>query len=155
MSSLNDDLRQQIDARLEEARAADDALLARVKARVMSAIGSAPDRLHTVRAGDEGWEVIAPGVLRKMLSVRGGTQSCLMRLAPGAIVAAHDHPLDEECVVLEGTLRIGRDLVLGVGDFHLAPHGSWHELATSDTGALVYLRGAADPAGHGVDSRNV
>ena len=37
-------------------------------------------------------------------------------------------------------------IVLNVGDFHVARKGSTHELATSATGALVYLRAAAEPA---------
>ncbi len=66
-----------------------------------------------------------------------------MRFAPGASVARHMHRADEECVVLEGSVRIG-DLLLHAGDFHLGREGSEHPLATTDTGAVFYLRGALD-----------
>lgn len=69
----------------------------------------------------------------------------MLRLAPGAVVRGHLHPADEECVVLEGSLRIGSDLVLGQGDYHVAASGSVHEDVTTETGALLYIRGA--PAG--------
>lgn len=50
-------------------------------------------------------------------------------------------------MVLEGSLRIGDDLVLHAGDFHVGRQGSMHAAASTETGALVYLRGAREPAG--------
>ena len=108
----------------------------------MSVIGSeATPPYRTVRAADHGWERMAPGVERKVLWVSGGAQSCMVRMAPGASVTAHSHAMDEECVVLEGTLHIGPDIVLNAGDFHVGRKGSTHELATTQTGALVVLEG--------------
>ncbi|HEX2546891.1 MAG TPA: cupin domain-containing protein [Ramlibacter sp.] len=131
----------------EPSEAADDALVARVRERVFAAIAQEQAaRLHTVRAADDGWEIVSEGVQRKILQRDLSSQSCLMRLAPGARVAGHHHTQDEECVVLDGSLRIGSHLVLGTGDFHLAPAGTTHEETTSETGALVYLRGAPEPA---------
>ena len=128
-----------------EEGAGDDALVARVHTRVMGEIRSARQaQYRTVRAVEGGWEELAPGVLRKMLLVTADAQSCLVRLAPGAQVPAHTHPVDEECVVLEGSVRIGADLVLGQGDFHVGRAGSVHGMTSSESGALVYLRGAVD-----------
>lgn len=125
----------------------DAALVARVRARVLGAVAAeAKSPYTTVRAGEDGWETVAPGVQRKVLSAQAQGQPSLWRLAPGGRVPGHRHDADEECLVLEGTVRIGRDLVLHAGDYHLAPRGSDHPQVSSDDGALVYLRGAP-PAG--------
>lgn len=144
---LDPDIRSALDARLgasseaDEADEADEALLSRVKARVFGAIcGEQPGPYRTVRSG-EGWEKVAPGVERKVLWRSGGAKSCMLRFAPGAQVAPHLHAHDEECVVLEGTVRIG-NIVLQPGDFHGGRQGSMHELSTTDTGAVVFLRDA-------------
>ena len=145
---LDSDVRRALDRRLALPPAQEDALIARVQARVMGVLGSRAQRpYHTVRASDsDGWQTIAPGVERKLLWSTPGEESCMMRLARGASVEAHAHLLDEECLVLEGTLRIGTSLVLKAGDFHVGRRGSAHELSTTDTGALVFLRGAREPA---------
>lgn len=123
-------------------RATDAALIARVKQRVLSAIrAEAAPPHHTVRAGHGDWETVAAGVERKVLWDSGQARSWMVRLAPGAMVAAHAHPMDEECVVVQGSLRIG-DLLLEAGDFHVGRQGSQHALTTSEHGALVFLRGA-------------
>ena len=140
---LETDVREELDAALCPQRPGDSALLDRVKGRVMTAVSGKTGALHgTVRAQAGVWEQVAPGVERKLLWESGDTVSCMLRLAPGAVVAAHGHLLDEECVVLEGSVRIGSDLVLRVGDFHVGVHGVAHDQTSSDTGAVVYLRGA-------------
>lgn len=138
---LDADLRKQLDERLGSTRSDDEALLARVKARVMRSI-QADAQHRTVRAEEGFWRTIGPGIQRKVLWIDEATESCMVRLAPGARVHEHLHPMDEECVVLEGSLRIGADLLLRPGDFHVAARGSMHEPVTTETGALIYLRGA-------------
>lgn len=148
--NLQTDVLEALDAAICPQRSGDPALLARVKARVLTAVAGKTGALHgTVRAQAGVWEPMAPGVERKLLWESGDTVSCMLRLAPGAVVAAHGHLLDEECVVLEGSLRIGSDLVLQVGDFHIGVQGVAHDETRSDTGAVVYLRGSrqAEPAG--------
>ena len=144
--ALDADTTAALDACLAPAQDGDESLIARVKARVMAAVqqdASAPNR--TVRAADShGWEVMAPGLERKVLWDSDGARSCMLRVAPGVVVPSHMHRLDEECVVLEGSIRIGRDLVLQAGDFHVGRRGSRHEDTTTDTGAIVYLRGAVE-----------
>lgn len=144
MPGLEAALKASLDA---QPRAGDDALLARVRERLMAVVRSeAAPRHRTVRAGASGWHDVGPGVQRKLLWSADGAQSCLMRLAPGVQLPAHGHALDEECLVLEGTLRIEPDLLLGAGDFHVAARGSAHGVASTDTGALVYLRKAREEA---------
>ena len=95
----------------------------------------------TVRNRDEGWKPLMPKVQIRVLRRDAETMSYLLRLEPGAEVPSHPHPIDEECMVLEGELQIG-ELSLGAGDFHLAHRGVPHGVLSSRTGATIYLRGA-------------
>ena len=109
-TAIEADLRAALDRELCPPQPGDAALLARVKDRVMAAVTQQSGNLHrTVRADSGGWERVGEGVERKFLWQSGDALSCLMRLAPGAVVAGHMHAMDEECVVLEGSLRIGSD----------------------------------------------
>ncbi|MEJ5992327.1 cupin domain-containing protein [Ramlibacter sp. PS3R-8] len=144
---LGADMRRALDRRLGCSAVGDEALLARVKARVLLEIAAEGHAQHrTVRAADGGWREVAPGVERKLLWTSGSAESYMVRLAPGAVACAHLHPMDEECVVLEGSLRIGASLLLQKGDFHVAASGSMHDAVTTDTGALIYIRGAPKEA---------
>ena len=137
------DVRQILDAALCPQGTGDAALLARVKERVLTAVVSKTSVLHsTVRAGAGEWEPVSVGLERKLLWETADAISCLLRLAPGAVVAGHTHLMDEECIVLEGSLRIGCDLTLHAGDFHVGVRGVAHELATTEAGAVVFLRSA-------------
>jgi anti-sigma factor ChrR (cupin superfamily) len=125
---------------------ADAELTARVKHRVLARIAEEQASLHlTVRAGDGLWRPFAPGVQIKLLHEAGDIWSYLLRLAPGAQLPAHRHPVDEECVVLEGTMRIG-DLRVEAGGFHLGRRDVLHAPLTSEGGALLFLRGARPQA---------
>ena len=140
---LDDDVARALSGPVFAGRAADDALLDRVRGRLLRTIADESAQQHaTVRAADASWEQVAPGVLRKLLFETAEAVSSMVRLAPGAVVPGHGHPIDEECIVLEGTLRIGTDLLLLPGDFHVGRRGVPHAAASTDTGALVYLRGA-------------
>lgn len=127
----------------------DDALLARVRTRVMREVSAqSQSALHTtVRADAVPWQRVAPGVERRVLFETDTTISSLLRLAAGTTVPGHAHPIHEECLVLEGTLKIGQDLVLHPGDFHVGLQGVAHADASTDTGAVVFLReGKPQPA---------
>lgn len=120
----------------------DQALLARVKRRVLARIAESQAAEHlTVRAEDGRWQPYGPGLSLKVLHEADGVMSYLLRLAPGAVLPPHRHPLDEECVVLEGALRIG-DLEVGAGGFHLGRKDVLHMPIVSEHGALIFLRGA-------------
>lgn len=105
--------------------------------------------LHlTHQAGEPGWQSFGEGVELKVLhEVEGGVMSYLLRLAPGAMLPPHRHPVDEECVVLEGEVQIGA-LRVGAGGYHLGRQDVLHDALRSDTGALIFLRGAAPDISH-------
>ncbi len=118
------------------------ALRTRVLAHAASEL---PTTRHFVTIhGDQGdWIALAPGVEVKLLhkDARSDSQSYLLRLAPHAELPAHRHAQDEECMVLEGEVTLG-DVVAKAGAYHLAPKGLAHGVIRSDTGALLFLRGA-------------
>ena len=101
----------------------------------------------TVRADEGEWQDFAPGVQTKALWHDAGARSMLLRLQPGARVAAHPRRLDEECLMLEGEAFIG-DTLLRSGEFQLAPAGTQHREVYSDVGALLYVHGAAEHSAH-------
>jgi hypothetical protein len=132
-----------------------DAMLARVRQRLMQRIAQDSTPLHlTVPADDAQWRPFLPGIDRKMLHRHastpggppGGLMSYLLRLAPGAVLPAHHHPVDEECVVLSGVLKIGNALEVPAGGFHMGRQNVAHEAITTELGAVIYLRGAAPAA---------
>jgi anti-sigma factor ChrR (cupin superfamily) len=63
--------------------------------------------------------------------------SYLVRMAPGSMLPPHRHPIDEECVVVEGEVAIG-DARLGAGGLHLGRRDVLHDRVRSDGGALVF-----------------
>jgi quercetin dioxygenase-like cupin family protein len=123
------------------------AAAARIKHGLMARIAAAETRHLTVPADGGQWQPFAAGVQIKVLHEAGGVMSYLLRLAPGASIAPHRHPIDEECVVLEGTVRIGDDLVVHAGGFHLARRGLLHAPIHAPDGATLFLRGAAPEVG--------
>jgi anti-sigma factor ChrR (cupin superfamily) len=80
-------------------------------------------------------------VERKILWERGDASSCMVRLAPGASFPTHGHPIDEESVILEGSLWIG-SLLLKAGDFHVGLSGVEHDEVRTDEGCVCFLRTA-------------
>jgi anti-sigma factor ChrR (cupin superfamily) len=128
--------------------AQDAAAIARVRSRVLQRIGQDSVRHHVAIDAHEGsWHKFLPGIDRKVLHEQEGVMSYLLRFAPGAVLPAHRHPVDEECVVLEGTIRIG-GLKLGPGGFHHVPKDVLDADSTSDEGCVIYLRGASPRAEH-------
>jgi quercetin dioxygenase-like cupin family protein len=139
-----------IDADLLEALAANQAIepiqpavAARIKHRVLERIARAETSHKTLHAADDTWQRFIHGVDIKVLHEADGIMSYLLRLAPGAVLAPHRHPADEECVVLDGSVRIGDDLVVRAGGFHLAHKNTLHAVITSEQGATIFLRGAS------------
>jgi quercetin dioxygenase-like cupin family protein len=127
----------------------DDGAVRRVRSTVLRQIARESTARHTtVRGGAEGWQPFLPGVRCKILREEEGCLSYLLQLDPGAELPAHRHPQDEECLVLEGDLRIDDVLVLRAGDYHLGRAGIHHACIRSSAGALLFLRGAAPETGH-------
>ena len=102
--------------------------------------------ITTVQPDEGNWTPFSPKVSIKVLRRDVDTQSYLLKLEPGAVLLPHVHDHDEECMVLEGEVRIG-DLVVRQGAYHLAPKGVPHEPIRSANGAVLFLRGAIPSAG--------
>ena len=118
----------------------------RIKRRLLARIADAQRSHHLTVQADEGrWKPFGPGLNIKVLHSAGGVMSYLLRLDPGATLPAHRHPVDEECMVLEGSLRIG-DLHVPAGGFHLGRKDTLHMHIVSVEGALIYLCGATPQA---------
>ena len=118
---------------------------ATIRGRLLKRI-RASQGLVTIQAHEGDWEPFSPKVRIKVLHRDVSTQSYLLKLEPGAVVLPHVHGQDEECMVLEGEVRIG-ELVVKAGAYHLAPRGVPHEPISSEHGALLFLRGAIPAAG--------
>jgi hypothetical protein len=119
----------------------------RVRSSLMKRIAEQSTIAHrTVHATAEGWAPFLPLIDCKILNQIGGITSYLLRMKPGAVLPAHRHPIDEECIVIEGILRIGNTLVIEAGGFHLGRRDLPHDAITTDTGALIFLRGATPEA---------
>lgn len=99
----------------------------------------------TVYAGNGEWIEAMPGGKFKVLHDDGngfkGVMSYLVRLDAGVELDGHDHPFDEECLMLEGDLTMG-DITLNKGDFHYAPAGMPHGRLSTKKGCLAFIRGA-------------
>lgn len=117
-----------------------------IRRRLMERVADADESHFTLDADEGTWQPFLAGVEIKVLRERAGVLSYLLRLAPGAELPAHRHPEDEECVVLEGRLRIGTRLEIGPGAYHLAHGGALHARIGTDTGATIFLRGAVPDA---------
>ncbi len=143
--TLPDDLRSLLHAALP-GDAPSPRADARLKQRVLRAVAADATPCHvTVQPGDAPWQPFGTGLQIKVLHADGGTMSYLVRLAPGASLPPHRHPVDEECVVLEGEVSIGA-LRVAAGGFHLGRRGLPHDRLSSAHGALIYLRGAVPDA---------
>ena len=111
-------------------------LMTRVRDQERGAITS------TVRPDQGEWHKFSPRIKIKVLrrEADGSSMSYLLKLEPGALLVPHKHAMDEECVVLEGEVLIGTELV-GPGSYHLAPRGMVHQPIRSEHGAILFIRG--------------
>ena len=119
-----------------------------MRRRLLNRVADTEQRLLTVPADAQAWQDFSPGVQIQVLREHQGVLSYLLRLAPGASLPAHRHPLDEECVVLAGNLQVGSRIDVGPGGYHLAPQGALHAAISTVKGATIFLRGAVPEAGH-------
>jgi len=113
-----------------------------MKQRIFDRIHSkAPDGISTIREHEGEWIDVAPKLQMKVLrrDQKLNSQTALWRLEPGAIIPAHEHPVEEECLVVKGEINFGNH-VLHEGDFEVVPAGINHMAMESKTGALVLLR---------------
>jgi anti-sigma factor ChrR (cupin superfamily) len=116
-----------------------------LRARVLGCVHAAATTGVMSRAAAGAWKSVLPGVEVKTL-FHDESQRCvsfLLRAQPGASLPAHRHRAYEECLVLQGEFTMG-ERTLRAGDFELGRPGEDHPVATTQTGVLVYLRGAAE-----------
>lgn len=119
-----------------------------IKQRLLERVADADDSHLSIALDDPGWQPWLDGVEIRPLHEADGVLSYLLRLAPGATLPAHRHPIDEECIVLQGRLTVGSRIELGPGGYHLAHRGALHARISTPTGALIFLRGAVPQACH-------
>lgn len=122
-----------------------------IKRRLLERVADSDSSHLTVAAEDGEWQPLLQGVSIKVLRESGGSMSYLLRLAPGATLPAHRHPIDEECVVLDGVVHVGRHTEVRAGGYHLAHQGALHASLSTPTGATLFLRGAIPEAQHVLD----
>jgi predicted ChrR family anti-sigma factor len=105
----------------------------------MDAAGS--PGLHTQRSSDSVWEKSdVSGVSLRVLNVdREQNQFVAMvRMAAGSSYPRHVHRGSEQCLVLEGDLHVGEE-VLGPGDYQKADAGSLHGIQFTTGGCLLLI----------------
>jgi anti-sigma factor ChrR (cupin superfamily) len=113
-----------------------------IKRRLLEHIAD-DDRSHLdVSPAGGRWRPFLPGVSMLALAESDGRLSYLLRLAPGAMLPPHRHPVDEECIVLSGRLCIGTHTEVSAQGYHRAHAGSLHPSIVAPEGATVFLRGA-------------
>jgi anti-sigma factor ChrR (cupin superfamily) len=145
MADLDDDILRAL-TNAQRAVEGEGAVLARVRSRLMKRIANDSVPHHTSLHADAGrWHDLLPGIQRKVLHEQDGVMSYLLKFAPGAVLPAHRHPMDEECMVIEGVLRIG-ELVLPAGSYHRVRKDVLDADSTSEGGAVIFLRGAVPKA---------
>ncbi len=123
----------------------------RIKRRLLERIADADDSHMTINAEQGEWRPFGRGVQAKVLHERDGICSYLLRLEAGARLAPHRHPIDEECVVLEGVLKVGTGIEIRAGGYHMARRGALHASISSKEGATLFLRGAIPQVHHVLD----
>lgn len=117
-------------------------LKASMKQKIFSNIrGHATEGINTIRQHEGEWIDVAPKLQMKVLrrDHKLNSQTALWKLEPGAIIPAHEHPVEEECLVIKGEINFA-DHVLHEGDFEVVPAGINHIAMQSKTGAIVLLR---------------
>jgi len=113
---------------------ANDAL----RTRVLANATARPKHLLQTEEGE--FVRVLAGVYVKQLRADDQTETGLWRLEPGAIIPAHGHKHEEECLVLSGSISYaGR--MLSSGDFLGAAKNERQGAITSATGALLLIRG--------------
>jgi anti-sigma factor ChrR (cupin superfamily) len=117
----------------------------RVREKLLAAIrepaSPLPEGITVLRAGEGKWRRTPwPGVTYKTLHVDPATNyfTSLLRMEAGATYPAHRHSGAEQCLVLEGSVRLA-GTVLHPGDFELAQARTVHEIIETDTGCLLMI----------------
>lgn len=94
-----------------------------------------------VHAHEGTWHTLIQGVDVKLLRRDQNTRSFMLRMAANSSVPPHDHPEEEECIVLEGEVWLN-GILCKAGDYHLAPKDKSHDWLRTESGCLLFVRGA-------------
>lgn len=92
-------------------------------------------------ATETGWEEIGIegiSVRRLFVDQPRNQMTALIRMAAGTAYPRHIHGGPEECLVLEGRLRVG-DRWLKAGDYQRMAGGSEHPVQSTDQGCLLLI----------------
>lgn len=103
----------------------------------------APSEPTTQRAATAEWAAYAPGIQRRVMWRQGAQAAMLYHALPGAAVPNHGHRHDEECLMLAGDFFLD-EVLLRALDYQIAPAGTGHHVACTDTGVLLYAHGDVD-----------
>ncbi len=103
------------------------------------------DENQLVRSGEIEWQPLneenISGVYVKSLMFDEAARrsaTILLKFEAGATYPLHTHPGGEEIFVLEGDIRLGKD-VLQAGDYLFTAVGSKHRVSTKN-GCVVFLK---------------
>ena len=105
------------------------------------------NRKLLIRRSQEGaWEetgVEGVRVKRLLMDEARNQFTALVRMSPGSSYPRHVHNSAEECLVLEGDIRMG-DQVLRAGDYQFAPADSLHGVQSTEGGCLLLISSGMD-----------
>ncbi|MDP1862851.1 MAG: cupin domain-containing protein [Thiobacillus sp.] len=131
----------------ESALAPDTETSQRIRTQLFQRVHGSATTYMFIHSHEGEWVRLRKGVELKILRQDAQSRSYLLRIAPGARLPPHDHPVDEECLVLEGDATVD-GILCRQGDYHLAPQGKPHDWLTSENGCLLFVRGAIEQHAH-------
>ena len=115
-----------------------------LEAKLLDRIGQVPQGIDAishepkiVRQDDGDW-VDAPhaGVKLRFLHRK---RTMLVKMEAGSTYPTHVHALDEQCLVLEGSIRDAEGRMVGAGDYIFMAKGSTHPPLFTEKGALFLI----------------
>ncbi len=115
-----------------------------VKAKLMARIQPAPEvvpGMDILRGCGKKWrESGIAGIQFKLLhhDKQANLVTQLVRMSAGAVYPGHHHQMDEQCYVIEGSVRMD-ELVVHAGDYVCAHADTDHRVMTSDKGCTLLL----------------
>ncbi len=112
-----------------------------LRRRVLERIAEPAPRMHVVRHTEGKWRPTPfPGVSAKTLYFDPATSMVtnLLKLEPGASYPPHRHAQVEQCLVIEGDIRLD-DVVLGPGDYSRNDALSDHDRIQTRDGCLLLI----------------
>ncbi len=109
-----------------------------LRSRILAHATARP--MHLVQAEEGEFARVLAGVYVKQLRADALSETGLWRLEPGAIIPAHSHKCEEECLVVSGSINYAGRTLIG-GDFLGAAKDEHQGVITTTTGAMLLIRG--------------